>query len=157
MAVPGCGRGHDALLFAAAGHHVHGIDVAPTAVADATAMAHRAGVTDRATFEVGDVLDFGRQHPHAFDYVLERACFCALDPSVREEYVASIATALRPNGLLIGSFFVGIPTGGPPFAAPWDVIMASLVPWFDIEEHDEARAEGLMAGSDLFAILRKRV
>lgn len=156
MAVPGCGRGHDALLFATAGHQVHGIDVAPTAVADALAMADRAGVTDRATFEVGNVLDIGQRYPHSFDYVLERACFCALDPSVRDAYLASIALALRPGGRLIGSFFVGTPAGGPPFAVPWEDIMASLAPWFDVEEQDDARAEGLMSGTDLFAILRRK-
>src|SRR5438046_8355077 len=47
----GSGRGHDALLFAAHGFDVLGVDFAPTAVALATAAAAERGLADRARFE----------------------------------------------------------------------------------------------------------
>src|SRR4051794_38519244 len=47
LIVPGCGRGHDALLFARAGFDVLGVDFAPLAVAEAGAAATQAGVPAR--------------------------------------------------------------------------------------------------------------
>jgi SAM-dependent methyltransferase len=156
VAVPGCGRGHDALLFAAAGHHVTGFDFAPSAIAGANALATEAGLADRATFVVADILGPDvHAYPSAFDYVVERACYCALHPSDRDRYVANVATMLRPGGRLIGSFFIGPAEGGPPFAATWEEIRASLVPWFEVEVVGEPAAETPMAGADLFAIVRR--
>ncbi len=51
MIVPGSGRGHDAIFFAAHGFDVVGIDFAPTAVAEATAAASQRDLTGRVRFE----------------------------------------------------------------------------------------------------------
>src|SRR5215212_7726353 len=51
----GCGRGHDAILFARAGFDVLGIDFAPRAVAAARARAADGGVAAR--FEQHDLFD----------------------------------------------------------------------------------------------------
>ena len=156
VAVPGCGRGHDALVFAAAGHEVTGFDFAPSAIAGAKELATAAGLADRANFVVADILgpDIG-QHAGTYDYVVERACYCALHPSDRVRYVKNVATLLRPGGLLIGSFFIGPTEGGPPFAATWGEIWASLAPWFEEEVVGEPAVETDMAGADLFAIVRR--
>jgi SAM-dependent methyltransferase len=156
VAVPGCGRGHDALLFAGVGHNVTGFDFAPSAIAGANELATIAGLSDRTTFVVADVLGPDiHAYAGSFDYVVERACYCALDPSNRDRYVANMATLLRPGGCLIGSFFIGPAEGGPPFAASWEEICASLAPWFEMEVVGEPTSETPMAGADLFAILRR--
>ena len=156
VAVPGCGRGHDALLFAEVGHEVTGFDFAPSAIAGARELAAAAGLTDRTTFVVADILNPDvHAQPSAFDYVVERACYCALHPSDRDRYVANVATMLRPGGRLIGSFFIGPAEGGPPFAATWEEIRASMAPWFEVEVLGEPAAETPLAGADLFAILRR--
>jgi SAM-dependent methyltransferase len=54
----GCGTGENALLAASRGADVTGIDVAPTAIAQARAKASERGLTAR--FEVADALDLGR-------------------------------------------------------------------------------------------------
>ena len=156
VAVPGCGRGHDALLFAEAGHEVTGFDFAPSAIAGATELAAAAGLSGRATFVIADILgqDLASQSG-TYDYVVERACYCALHPSDRDRYVANVAALVRPGGRLIGSFFVGPAEGGPPFAATWDEIHASMAPWFEVEVVGEPLAETPLAGADLFAILRR--
>ena len=59
VVVPGCGRGHDALLFAEAGHQVTGLDFAPSAIAGARELATAAGLADRVTFKVAEI---GRAH-----------------------------------------------------------------------------------------------
>src|SRR4051812_20681600 len=55
LILPGCGRGHDALLFAGAGFDVLGEDLAPLAVAEAGAAATQAGVPAR--FALADLFD----------------------------------------------------------------------------------------------------
>lgn len=157
VAVPGCGRGHDALLFAEAGHEVTGFDFAPSAISGAKALAASAGLAGKATFETADVLGTDlRAHAGTFDYVVERACYCALHPVDRTRYVENVAKILRPGGLLIGSFFVGPSLGGPPFAAPWEEIWASLESWFEVEVVGEPVEETPIPGADLFAIVRRR-
>jgi len=53
----GCGQGRDALFLARAGHHVTGVDLAPSGIRDLTAVAAREGldvngiVADIAEFE----------------------------------------------------------------------------------------------------------
>jgi SAM-dependent methyltransferase len=116
LAVPGCGRGHDAILFARHGFDVTGFDFARPAIEAATALAARAGVADRCRFEGRDLFELPQRYPEAFDAVLEYTCFCAIDPSRRPEYVEAMAAVLRPEGRLIALFYpLREGTDGPPF------------------------------------------
>ncbi len=155
LAAPGCGRGHDALLFAEHGFEVVGFDFAPSAVEGATELARRKGFDAQARFEQADVFTLHERYPEAFDYVLERACFCAIAPADRDRYVTNIRAILKPGGRLIASFFIGPAEGGPPFAADWEVIKAHFAPWFEVDETHEPEFETPMDGADLFAILRR--
>jgi SAM-dependent methyltransferase len=69
VAVPGCGRGHDARLLATRGYEVIGFDFAPAALAAARALAARERVAAR--FEDRDVFALGRELPNGFDGVWE--------------------------------------------------------------------------------------
>ena len=69
VAVMGCGRGYDALLFARHGFEVTGFDFSPTAIADATTQAAAMGVT--ANFLQRDIFDLEQEFAAAFDYVVE--------------------------------------------------------------------------------------
>ncbi len=133
VAVPGCGTGHDALLFAEHGFHVTGFDFAPTAIARASDNAERAGLTARATFELADVFNLPAHYAGTFDYVLERACFPAIQPEDRPRYWRSMVSLLKPNGQLIGLFFVGEQSGGPPFAVSSEALHAAINGHFTIE------------------------
>ncbi|MEM7340005.1 MAG: class I SAM-dependent methyltransferase [Actinomycetota bacterium] len=55
----GCGPGRHALAFAAAGHHVTGVDISAEFVELATTAATEAGLDDHARFVVGDARDLG--------------------------------------------------------------------------------------------------
>lgn len=154
MAVPGCGRGHDALSFAARGYEVTGFDFAPSAVTGARELAAAEGLAHLATFVEADMFAIAEQYVGTFDFVLERACFCAIAPVDRGRYVASVRALLRPGGRLVGSFFVGPAEGGPPFAASWEEIHATLAEWFDVEELGEPEEDSALDGADQFAILR---
>lgn len=115
VAVPGCGHGHDALRFAAAGHRVTGFDFAEYAIRTARANAARLGLS--AEFVQTDIFALGPERDAQFDVVAEYTCFCAIDPSRRAEYARLIARLLRPGGLLAAIFYPLIEKeGGPPFS-----------------------------------------
>lgn len=91
----GCGTGENALLAASRGADVTGVDVAPTAIAQARAKASERGLTAR--FEVADALDLGRLGLTA-DTMIDSGVFHVFGDGDRARYVASLAGALRPGG-----------------------------------------------------------
>ena len=132
VAVPGCGRGHDARLLAARGYDVTGFDFAPAALGAARAIAARESVD--VTFEDRDVFALGRDLPNAFDGVWEYTCYCAIDPARRAEYVRSLAGTLRPGGWLLACFFpLRALTAGPPFPVSRAEVRRLLARYFVIE------------------------
>lgn len=133
VAVPGCGRGHDARLLAGHGYEVWGFDFAEAAV---TAARARAGTDGLAiAFEQRDIFTLAADRGGFFDAVWEYTCFCAIDPGRRSEYTRIIQAVLRPGGTLLGCFYpLREGSGGPPFAVSVDGIRQVLAPWFTIEE-----------------------
>ncbi len=144
VAVPGCGRGHDARLLAHHGHPTWGFDFAPTAVAEARRLAAAAFVAAGAgpaplVFEVRDVFALAGAYPEAFDAVWEYTCFPAIDPARRAEYVDVLRRILIPGGRLLGLFFPvhGPREGGPPFASTRDEVRALLEGAFRIDAAED--------------------
>jgi SAM-dependent methyltransferase len=131
VAVPGCGRGHDARLLARLGYRVWGVDFAPAAIAQAGALAEADGLA--VHFEQRDVFTLPRDRAGFFDGIWEYTCFCAIDPARREEYVAALHAALRPGGLLLACFYpLREGTDGPPFPVAADEIERLLAGGFDV-------------------------
>ena len=85
----GCGTGEHALLLAARGLSVLGVDVAPTAIARAREKAAARGLD--VEFQVGDALHLSG----AFDTVLDCGLFHTFDADERRAYVASLAAVTR--------------------------------------------------------------
>lgn len=109
----GCGRGHDALFFAENGFEVWGVDYAPSAIAAARASAEQRQLT--AHFIQRDIFDLVPEFAHQFDYVVEHTCFCAIDPSLRSQYVELVYQLLPPQGQFLAVFFTHSRGGGPPY------------------------------------------
>jgi methyl halide transferase len=129
MLVPGCGSGHDAVAFAAAGFDVVAMDIAPEAIDRAQTLARSRHVP--VTFMTADIFTLDRSHDAAFDYVLEYVTWCAIEPSRLPEYASVIGRVLKPGGLLIALLFpVEQRTGGPPFAVDLDEVETLLAPAF---------------------------
>jgi len=110
--VLGCGRGYDALLFAAAGHEVIGVDFAPSAIAQAKKLAKNAKLDVK--FLQADIFNLPENYSHHFDYVVEHTCFCALPPEKRTAYIDLVHSLLKPSGELFAIFFTHQRSGGPP-------------------------------------------
>jgi methyl halide transferase len=129
LAVLGCGGGHDALLFAAAGFDVVGFDFAPSAIIRANTNAQDRDLN--AQFLQRNIFDLVAEFPHGFDYVLEYTCFCAIDPTMRLQYVQVVKNLLRPRGQLIALFFTHSRSGGPPFGVKPQEILDEFSSHFD--------------------------
>lgn len=130
--VPGCGYGHDVRVLAAAlDAPILGLDLSPTAV-------ERAGefpATGRESYELGDFLDPAWPGGRKFSAVWEHTCFCAIDPSRRDDYAAAVARCIEPGGLLAGVFFLtpndpGEEGQGPPFNTSIGELETRFAPWF---------------------------
>ncbi|HTL87900.1 MAG TPA: methyltransferase domain-containing protein [Leptolyngbya sp.] len=130
VAVIGCGRGHDALLFARHGFEVTGFDFSPTAIADATRQA--ASLDLPAQFLQRNIFDLAEEFPAGFDYVIEHTCFCAIAPAQRQAYVKLVHSILRPGGELIALFWGHDRPGGPPFGVSLQEIADLFASKFDV-------------------------
>lgn len=117
--VLGCGEGHDAALFAQSGHVVTGIDVSPEAIARAKKnYAHLSNLK----FEMQDIFNLGTEYNEAYDYIFEHTCFCAINPTRRQEMVKIWNRVLAPGGHLMGVFFCWDKPEGPPFGgSEWEL------------------------------------
>ncbi len=157
--VPGCGYGHDVIELARRGLFAVGIDFVTDAIMSARAAAQRAGVAARAHFLDQDVFALSSEHDGGYDLLFEQTCYCAIDPSRRDEYAALAARLVAPGGLLL---FVVYPAdghqGGPPFAIDPD----EIGPRFD-EEFELLRmglpartSKPTRADKEQFAVLRRR-
>lgn len=115
VAVPGCGYGHDALLVAEHGYRVAAIDFASEPLEYLQQMARLRGLSIDTV--CSDVFTLPLHYHEHFDIVYEYTCYCAIDPSRRQEYATCIAAILKPNGILAGLFFPldDLERIGPPF------------------------------------------
>ena len=113
--VPGCGTGHDVRALAATADEVVGLDIASSAITRAKAQPAVGG----ERYQLGDFFALPPKLRGTFNAVFEHTCFCAIDPSLRESYVAAVAGALKRGGHLLAIFYLdpGLDPGesGPPF------------------------------------------
>ncbi len=91
----GCGHAELALAVAERGHTVVGIDLAPTAVAAASAAAAERGL-DNATFVCDDITSF-TGYDGRFGTIFDSTLFHSLPVEGREGYLTSIHRAAAPG------------------------------------------------------------
>jgi len=108
----GCGTGENALLFAARGFEVVGVDAVGTAVAAARAKAEARGL--QAEFLVHDALALG-ELGRRFRTVLDSGLFHTFDDDERRQYVSSLAaaTALHAKLFILCFSELELGDGGP--------------------------------------------
>jgi SAM-dependent methyltransferase len=106
----GCGTGEHALLIAATGAHVLGVDVAETALAMAREKAVSRGL--EAEFELADALRFDRLG-RTFDTVLDCGLFHSFEGEERPAYVASLASVTRAGSTVYVLCFSDVEPAGP--------------------------------------------
>ena len=91
----GCGTGENALLLAARGHEVWGVDGAARAIAKAQRKARTRALG--AKFLVQDALHLGKLAT-TFDTVIDSGLFHVFSDEERPVFVRSLVTVLREGG-----------------------------------------------------------
>jgi len=100
----GCGAGTNCLYLARAGFRTSGVDLAPDAIAVATARARQARV--KVDLRVGDALDL--PYPEKwFGGLVDVGCYHTLPADLRTAYARELARVLRPGGRLLLSCAAG--------------------------------------------------
>ncbi len=130
----GCGTGTNAIWLAGQGFVVTGLDLSPTAIAQAETKVAAAGVQCR--FFTADFLK--EQVPGApFDFVFDRGCFHIFgEVEERLHFATQVSRKLAPEGLwcsLIGSTDGPPRDHGPPRRSAAEIV-ASVEPSFEILE-----------------------
>jgi SAM-dependent methyltransferase len=156
--VPGCGRGHEVALAVEHGLDATGLDIAPTAVAEARALyPHLA-----ERFVTGSLFDPPEELRGAYDVVLEHTCMSGLHPTLRADYRRGIDLTLRRGGLLIGVWFINpaLDPGneGPPFPFSVADLTALFAEGYEIvDDYVPDVAFAGREGRELVRVLRRVV
>ncbi|MFO1477980.1 MAG: methyltransferase domain-containing protein [Verrucomicrobiota bacterium] len=130
VAIPGCGTGHDACTWAAAGFQACGFDIAPSALRLARERAAAAGLT--VSIEKADFLS--DPPPRAFDWLFEHTLFCAIQPAERDLYVRAARSWVKPGGQFLAVHYLIPDTDGPPFGTTRGEILDRFSPAFELLE-----------------------
>ena len=137
ICIIGCGKGHDAVMFAKKNFEVTAIDFAPSAISYLKQLAADVKVDIHAINT--DIFNMSNDHYNQFNYVIEQTCFCAINPSMRSDYEQLVFNLLIKGGLLIGLWFPldkNISEGGPPWATSVEEVKNLFSTRWDIEREE---------------------
>jgi SAM-dependent methyltransferase len=154
--VLGCGKGHDAVLFARHGFVVTAVDFSDVPLAHAKERAAANGVALSLLHR--DLFTLTPEFDLRFDYVVEYLTFCAIDPQRRSAFADVVCNVMKPGGRLIGLFFpIDGRTGGPPFRVDEREITDLFARGCDLETSElPGRSVRPRRGRELLMIWRKR-
>lgn len=125
--VPGCGVGHDVRAFARAGWQATGCDIAPSAVQRAKDQTREAKL--EVEFIQGNFLN--DEPIRRFPWIFEHTLFCAIQPSMRDQYVEAVRRWLTPGGHFLSIFYLIDDVDGPPFGTTREEILERFSPHFE--------------------------
>lgn len=108
--IPGCGNTYEAAYLLQQGFtNVTVIDIAPLPVSQ---LKEKYKANPHIKIICGDFFE----HEGEYDLILEQTFFCALNPTLRNNYVAKMHALLARNGKLTGVLFNReFEQQGPPF------------------------------------------
>lgn len=128
--IPGCGNAYEAAYLLEHGFtNVTLVDISPILV---------KSIEEKFSNYLGRQLkvicgDFFHLEGQ-YDLVLEQTFFCALDPSLRKDYVLQMHKIIRPGGKLVGVLFNRSFDGGPPFGGSKEEYERIFSPFFKIRQ-----------------------
>ena len=94
----GCGQGRDALMIAAHGHTVHGVDIAPTGIAQFRERARLAELCVEG--EVADIREYEARQTYDV-VVLDRVIHMLASSDEKRAILAKAATAAADDGYVL--------------------------------------------------------
>jgi len=132
--IPGAGNAYEAeALYKMGFENVHVIDIAKNAI---HSFLERFPDFPKAQVHLQDFFDFDG----SFDYIVEQTFFCALNPTLREQYCKKMRTLLKPNGTLLGVWFnIPLFSEHPPFGGHQDEYKPLFEKYFTIAKMEECK------------------
>ena len=149
--IPGGGNSYEAeYLFKKGFKNVFVVDISSIPLKN---FAKRAPSFPKKNLLHSDFFELG----DTFDLILEQTFFCALEPSLREEYVNKMHKLLKPNGKLVGLLFnIPLNDDKPPFGGNKVEYRSLFKEKFKIETMEVAyNSIPQRAGNELFFMLSK--
>jgi SAM-dependent methyltransferase len=151
--IPGCGNAYEAAYLLQQGFkNVTLVDIAPAAT---SAVEDKLSIYINNGLQIitGDFFDLKT----TYDLILEQTFFCALDPTLRSEYVEKMVSLFNPDGKLVGLLFNRHFEGGPPFGGSMLEYQELFTPQFNIQMMDTAyNSIAPRAGTELFVKMTKK-
>ena len=98
-------------------------------------------------------------HKNKYDLIIEYVFFCAIDPSLRQEYAIKISELLNAGGKLVGILFDDpiLNEEGPPFGGSKEEYIKYFEPYFNIIVYETAyNSIKPREGRELFCIFEKK-
>lgn len=107
--IPGCGNGYEAeYLWNQGFKNVHVVDLAAAPLEN---LNERCPELPKSQLHQGDFF----KHEGQYDLIFEQTMFCAIDPSLRQDYATKVLELLKSGGKLVGVLFNRDFDGGPPY------------------------------------------
>ena len=130
--IPGCGNAYEAEYLLKNGfQNITLIDIAPKAV---EILQNKFRNDPQINVILGDFFE----HQGHYDFMLEQTFFCAIPPSMRENYAKKSAELLQANGKIVGVMFNTIfEHQGPPFGGKTEDYRKIFEPFFNIKKMEE--------------------
>ena len=149
--IPGAGRAYESeALFRKGYMNVHNLDISEHAMNE---FLNRVEGFPKEQYLIGDFFQLDEQ----FDLVLEQTFFCAIDPSLRREYVNHMHRILNPGGKIAGVMFEMDKPEGPPFGGDRTEYIELFESMFDVLHMEPCRNSiEPRAGRELFVQLQKK-
>lgn len=132
--MPGAGNAYEASWMMENGwKNVHVLDISPIPLQNLQARNPKFPASQLIK---GDFF----KHSGTYDFILEQTFFCALPPSMREDYISQMASLLPGGGMLAGLLFqFPLTDQGPPFGGSKSEYLERFSPFFEIRHMDTSK------------------
>lgn len=150
--IPGCGNAYEAESLLKLGFkNISILDISDIAVRN---LKEKYKNND----EIEVICDDFFNHQATYDFIVEQTFFCALNPSLRAEYVKKTHELLKPSGKLVGLLFNrNFEKAGPPFGgnqAEYEVLFQE---YFELIQMDETtKSIPPRQGNEIFIELQRK-
>ncbi len=160
IAVLGCGHGHDAFYLAKnIKCQVYAFDFSESAISYCNQVKEKQNIKNINFYQI-DIFELIKDKKWAsyFDLIIEHTCFCAIDPKRRDEYIKLVKYLLKPNGELVGLFFIRDESlGGPPYGSTPELIKNYFKNYFQevVELRPEPCLHSNLQGEEYFGVFKR--
>lgn len=125
--IPGAGNSYEALYLLEQGFtNITVIDIAPIVI---QTLQEKYPNQESIQFVETDFFKWEGQ----YDLILEQTFFCAIDPTLRSQYVLHMAGLLKPKGKLVGLLFNRTFEVSPPFGGDLESYEQLFKPIFNFK------------------------